>query len=165
MRCLFLEPVRWLGQSHRTAHQLSPNVNPLDTAREQNKHWAEFTCVNTKEERTGKESHCVNTVDECTVQKSHCVNTVDECTVQKSHCVNTVEGKHWVEITLCQYRQRRHWAEITLCHHHRRHSRRGITKNVQSLKISLDCRRQDQCTSSFIDIGHDVSRMHVKAVM
>ena len=42
-RYLFLEPVRWLGQSHRIAHQLSPNVNPLDTAKGQNKHWAEFT--------------------------------------------------------------------------------------------------------------------------
>ena len=42
-RCLFLEPVTWLGQSHMIVHQLSPNVNPLDTGKGQNKHWAEFT--------------------------------------------------------------------------------------------------------------------------
>ena len=97
-------------------------------------------------------------------RNSHCVNTVDECTVQKSHCVNIVEETHWVEITLCQHRQgRRHWAETTLCQHHRRHSRRGITKNVHSLCNSLDCRRQDQRISSFIDIVHEVSRMRVSS--
>ena len=58
--------------------------------------------------------------------------------MQKSHCVNIVEEMHSVEITLCQYRQRRgHWAEITLYQHHRRHSRRGITKNVHSLSVSV----------------------------
>ena len=98
--------------------------------------------------------------------RNHIVSTPwRKSTVQKSHCVNTVEEKHWVEITLCQYRQRRsHWAEITLCQHHRRHSRRGTTKNVHCLCISLDCRRQDQCISSFIHIDHEVSRMHVKAI-
>ena len=34
--------VRWLGQSHRIAHQLSPKVDPLDTATGQNEHWAQF---------------------------------------------------------------------------------------------------------------------------
>ena len=41
----FLEPVRWLGQYHRIVHQLSPNVNPPDTAKDQT--------------ITGQKSHCV----------------------------------------------------------------------------------------------------------
>ena len=53
---------------------------------------------------------------------------------------------HWVQITLCQYRQEEGTGQKSLCEHHRRHSRRGITKNVHSLCISLDCRRQDQST-------------------
>ena len=46
------------------------------------------------------------------------------------------------ESTRHRRRPNTHWAEITLCQHHRRHSRRGITKNVHSLFVSLDCRRQ-----------------------
>ena len=43
--------MRWLGQSHRIVHQLSPNVNPLDTTKGQNKHWAEFTLCQHRERR------------------------------------------------------------------------------------------------------------------
>ena len=82
-RCLFLEPVRWLGQSHRIAHQLLPNVNPLDTAKGQNKHWAEFTlCQHRRGKALGRNhivQHCVNTDKEEGIgQKSHCVNTIDD---------------------------------------------------------------------------------------
>ena len=54
-------------------------------------------------QRTKQALHCVDTEKERSRQESHCVNTVNECIVQKSH----------------------------LCEHHGRHSRRGITKNVQ----------------------------------
>ena len=75
------------------------------------------------------------------------------------------QNKLWTEFTLCQHCRWKRWIEITLCQHHRRNSRRGITKNMHSLCISLDCRRQGQSTSDSIDIGHDISRMHAKAVL
>ena len=98
--------MRWLGQSHRIVHQLSPNVNPLDTAEGQ--------------KALGR-IHIVSTLKRNALGRNHSLSTPYECTVQKSHCVNIVEETHGAEITLCQ--------------HHRRHSRRGITKNVHYLHV------------------------------
>ena len=110
--------MRWLGQSHRVTHQLSPNVNPLDTAKGQKQ----------------------------TLGRTHIVSTSKGTHWAVITLCQHRRWMHCAEITLRQHRQRRrHWVEIILCQHHRRHSRRGIAKNSHSLCMSLDCRRQDQC--------------------
>ena len=166
--------MRWLGQSHRVTHQLSPNVNPLDTAKGlAGRQWAELTLCHTRvtgparwdvASRIMGRTHAL-----CQHPSKPHWAVITLCQHRRwMHCAEITlcqhrnpEDKHWVEITLCQHKtstapqrqhrqRRRHWVEIILCQHHRRHSRRGIAKNAHSLCMSLDCRRQDH-----LDVSQD----------
>ena len=90
------------------------------------------------------------------------VSTLKRNALGRNHN-NTVEEKHWVEITLCQYRQRRrHWAEITVCQPLKTRNNQERAHSVSRLTVGVKT-NVPQASSTLVTMSQECTlRLYCK---